>query len=140
MTASNVIRIVQATLIAVGVAFAISVVVAGHWWSDKAKIDLGDLGKQVTSGLQHQLDTSDGMKQYGLHVADDIMLINVTGNEYRGLVTVHTNKLNDVLVGVILYADGSHMIYHIDPESAPKLIQAAERDEDRQQTCSDPPC
>jgi hypothetical protein len=140
MRTSKVIRIVQATLIAVGLAFAISVVVAGHWWSDKPKVDLGDLGKQVTSGLQNQFDTSDGMKQYGLHVADDIMLINVTGNEYRGLVTVRTNKLKDVLVGVILYADGSHMIYHIDPESAPKLIQAAERDEDRQQTCSGPPC
>ncbi len=140
MRTSNVIRIVQATLIAVGIAFAISVVVAGHWWSDKTKMDLGDLGKQVTRGLQHQFDTSDGMKQYGLHIADDIMLINVTGNEYRGLVTVRTNKLKDVPVGVVLYADGNHMIYQVDPESAPKLIQAAERDEDRQQTCSGPPC
>jgi hypothetical protein len=30
MTASDIIRVVQATLIGVGVAFAISVVVAGH--------------------------------------------------------------------------------------------------------------
>jgi hypothetical protein len=84
----------------------------------QTKIDLGDLGKHVTRGLQQQFDTSDGMKQYGLHVADGITLINVTGNEYRGLVTVRTNKLNDVPVGIILYADGSNMIYHIDPESA----------------------
>ena len=141
MSTSNVIRIVQATLIGVGLAFAISVVVGGHWWSDKPKTDLDDLGKKVTSGLQRQFDTSDGMKQYGLHAADDIMLINVTGNEYRGLVTVRTNKLNDVPVGIILYADGRNMIFQIDPESAPKLIQAAERDEDRQQqTCSNPPC
>jgi hypothetical protein len=140
MKTSNVIRIVQATLVAVGLAFAISVVVAGHWWSDKPKIDLDDLGKQVTSLLQHQFDTSGEMKQYGLHVNGDIMLINVTGNEYRGLVTVETYKLNGVPVGITLYADGKNMIYHLDPDSAPKLIQAAERDKNRQQTCSEPPC
>jgi hypothetical protein len=39
-------------LIGAGVAFAISVVVAGHWRSDKPKLDPDSLGKQVTSGFR----------------------------------------------------------------------------------------
>jgi len=66
----------------VGVAFAISVVVAGHRWSDKPKLDLDldldSLGKQVTSGLQNEFDSAE-MKHYGLHVGDDIILAGAHG-------------------------------------------------------------
>jgi hypothetical protein len=58
-----------ATLIGVGVAFAISVVVAGHWWSDKPKLDLDSLGKQVTSGLQNEFDTAEMKCKRGQHLA-----------------------------------------------------------------------
>lgn len=65
-----------------GVAFAISVVVAGHRWSDKPKLDLDldldSLGKQVTSGLQNEFDSAE-MKHYGLHVGDDIILAGAHG-------------------------------------------------------------
>jgi hypothetical protein len=66
----------------VGVAFAISVVVAGHWWSDKPKLDLDSLGKQVTSGLQNEFDTAE-MKHYGLHVGDDIILARARRDHAR---------------------------------------------------------
>jgi hypothetical protein len=74
----------SATLIGVGVAFAISVVVAGHRWSDKPNLDLDldldldSLGKQVTSGLQNEFDSAE-MKHYGLHVGDDIILAGAHG-------------------------------------------------------------
>ena len=63
-----------------GVAFAISVVVAGHRWSDKPKLDLDldSLGKQVTSGLQNEFDSAE-MKHYGLHAGDDIILAGAHG-------------------------------------------------------------
>ena len=63
-----------------GIAFAISVVVAGHRWSDKPKLDLDldSLGKQVTSGLQNEFDSAE-MKHYGLHVGDDIILAGAHG-------------------------------------------------------------
>jgi hypothetical protein len=142
MTASNVIRIVQATLIAIGLAFGISVVVAGHWWSDKPKLDLDNLGQQVTSSLQNQFDTGD-TKNLGLHVGKDIFLINVNGNEYRGMVTVRTAKLTAVPVAVTVYADDiGHMMWQLDPASSARLTTTAEKDKDPtpQQTCWGPQC
>src|ERR1700694_5847702 len=47
-----------------------------------------------------QFDTAKGLKDYGLHVGDDIILINVNGNEYKGLVTVRTRKSTAVPFGV----------------------------------------
>jgi hypothetical protein len=143
VSTSNIIRIVQLAVIVAVAAFAISVVVAGHWWSPPPKqIDLADLGRQVTSGLQHPFDTAGNAQEYGLQVvANDIILINVTGNQYQGLVTVRTRKSTQVPVGVILYADGTNMIYQIDPQSAIKLTQAAEKDKDpMKQTCWGPQC
>jgi hypothetical protein len=131
MSTGNIIRIVQVALIALVAAFGISVVVAGHWWVvEKPPLDVSALGKQVVSGLQNQFDTAEALKGYGLHVADDIILINVNGNEYQGLVTVSTRKHTDVPVGVTLYADGVNMIYQPDAQSSAKLVQAAEKDKD----------
>jgi hypothetical protein len=79
------------TLIGVGVAFATSVVLAGHWWTDKPKLDLDSLGKQVTSGLQNEFDTAD-MKHYGLHVGDDIILAGA-----RGEITPGGHRLCDFM-------------------------------------------
>jgi hypothetical protein len=81
MSTSNIIRVVQTTLIAIGLAFGISVVVAGHWWSDKPHLDLDALGQHVTSSMQTQFDTTADTKSLGLHVGKDIMLINVNGND-----------------------------------------------------------
>jgi hypothetical protein len=70
-----------ATLIGVGVAFAISVVVAGHWWSDKPKLDLDSLGKQVTSGLQNEFDTAEMKCKRGQHLATDGLRLYVNAVE-----------------------------------------------------------
>jgi hypothetical protein len=129
MSTSNIIRVVQLVIITAVAAFGISVVVLGHWWSPPPpKLDLDALGKQVASGLQSQFDTADSTKEYGLEVGSDIMLINATGNQYQGLVTVRTRKSTAVPVGAIVYADGTRMIYQVDPQSVTKLAAAAEKD------------
>jgi len=118
------------------------VVVFGHWWVDQTPpLDVNALGKQVTNTLQNQFDTAEALKNYGLHVGDDITLINVNGNEYQGLVTVRTRKSTAVPFGLTVYADGTHMIYQPDPKSSAKLVQAAEKDKDpMKQTCWGPQC
>jgi hypothetical protein len=146
MTAANIIRIVQTALIAVGLAFGISVVVAGHWWSEKPQVDLEALRQHVASSLQTQFDTTADTKNLGLHVGEDMMLINVNGigNEYRGMVTVsvalpnrfdpvtHVAKpasSNDVQVALTVYADDTgRMMWQLDPGSNAKLITTAEKD------------
>ena len=107
-------------------------VVAGHWWSDKPKLNLEEVGQQVASGLQNQFDTGD-TKNLGLHVGKDIFLINVNGNEYRGVVTVSTAKFTAVPVAVTVYADDTgHMMWELDPGSSARLTTTAEKDKDSQ--------
>jgi hypothetical protein len=143
MSTSNIIRIVQTTLIAVGLASGISVVVAGHWWSEKPQVDLEALGQHVASSLQTQFDTTADTKDLGLHVGKDVMLINVNGNEYRGMVTVtaalpnrfdpvtHVAKpanSTDVQVAFTVYADDTgRMMWQLDPASNAKLAMTAEK-------------
>jgi hypothetical protein len=149
MNTSNIIRVVQTALIAIGLAFGISVVVAGHWWSDKPKLNLDDLGQHVTSSMQTQFDTKQPgeTKNFGLHVGKDIFLINVNGhgNEYRGMVTVtvlYPNRFDlvthepkaasstDVQVAFTVYADDTgRMMWQLDPASSAKLATTAEKDE-----------
>ena len=70
-----------------------------------------------------------------------MMLTNVTGNQYQGLVTVRTRKFTAVPVGVTVYVDGTRMIYQVDPQSVTKLAAAAEKDKDpMKQTCWGPLC
>jgi hypothetical protein len=133
MSTSNIIRIVQLTLLTGVAAFGISVVVLGHWWSPPPpKLDVHELGKQITSAMQNDFDTADGMKDWGVHVVtDNTTLINVTGNgnQYQGVVHVTTTKGTDVPVGFIAYADATGAwIYQIDPQSSIKLSTTAERD------------
>jgi hypothetical protein len=46
-----------------------------------------------------------------------------------------------VPVGVAVYADGTRMIYQVDPQSGTKLAAAAEKDKDpMKQTCVGVPC
>jgi hypothetical protein len=133
MSTSNIIRIVQLTLLTAVAAFGISVVVLGHWWSSPPpKLDIEALGKQITSAMQNQFDTGDGTKDLGIHVvADKPTIINVTGNgnEYQGLVHVTTSRGTDVPVGFTVYADATGAwIYEIDPQSSVKLSTTAEKD------------
>jgi hypothetical protein len=142
---SNIIRIVQLTLLTTVAAFGISVVVFGHWWSPPpSQLDMDALGKQITSAMQNQFDTGDGTKELGLHVVtDNVTLINTKHNEYQGLVHVTTHKGTDVEVGLVVYADAStgHWIYEMDPGSRLKLSTAAEKDKDpMKQTCWGPQC
>jgi hypothetical protein len=134
MTFSNIIRVVQTTLIAIGLVFGISVVVAGHWWADEYKLDVDKLGQSVTSSLQVRLDTEDNTKNLGLHVGKNIFLINVngTGNEYRGMVTVETRKFTGVPVALIVYADASgRWMWEMDPLSSVRLSTTAEQEQQR---------
>jgi hypothetical protein len=147
MSTSNIIRVIQTTLIAIGLAFGISVVVAGHWWSDKPHLDLDALGQHLTSGMQTQFDTTADTKSFGLHVGKDIMLINVNGNgnEYRGMVTVtvlYPNRFDpvthaakaanstDLQVSFTVYADDTgRMMWQLDPASSAKLATTAEKEQ-----------
>jgi hypothetical protein len=133
MSTSNIIRIVQLTILTAVAAFSISVVVSGHWWaSQPPKVDLDGVGKQIISAMQNQFDTGDGTKDLGLRVVtDSVTLINTTGNgnEYQGLAHVTTHKGTDVPVGLTVYADPTgHWIYQIDGQSLIKLSTAAEKD------------
>jgi hypothetical protein len=130
-----------------GLVFGISVVVAGHWWSDKYHLDVDALGQHVTSSMQNQFDTTADTKNLGLRVGKDIMLTNVNGNgnEYRGMVTVtvlYPNRFDpvthvpkpanstDVQVAFTVYADDTgRMMWQRDPASSAKLATTAEKEQ-----------
>jgi hypothetical protein len=50
-------------------------------------VDVQGVGNQVTTLLQIQFDTADGLKHYGLKVDDGMTLINTDLNKYNGLAT-----------------------------------------------------
>jgi len=123
------IHIETVTIAAIAV-FAVSVLVWGHWWAPAPKPNIADLDQQVTAGLQNRFNTDNDMKPYGLNVGTDMALINVTGggNEYRGLVTVNTNKNTAVPIAITIYADGHNLMWEIDPGSNVRLMTAAAKD------------
>ena len=82
----------QTVLAAAVAAFAISVVVGGHWWDPPPTVDVPAVGKQVVGLLRDQWNTSDALREYGITVDDGMTLINTDLNKYDGLATVRTRK------------------------------------------------
>jgi hypothetical protein len=140
MKTENIIRIVQTVLVAAVAAFAISVVVAGHWWASPPPpppppppVDVQGVGKQVTTLLQTQFDTADGLKDYGLKVDDGMTLINTDLNKYNGLATVHTRKGTQVFLAIDVWADPTGaMFYQPDGGSSARLAETASKEQEPQ--------
>jgi hypothetical protein len=139
MKTDNIIRIVQTVLFAAVAAFAISVVVAGHWWETPPPpppptptVDVQAVGKQVVGLLQDQWNR-DPLNGYGITVdADGMTLINTGLNKYDGLTTVHTRKGTQKFLSVTVWADPTGaMFYQMDTASASNLIDAAKKEEPR---------
>lgn len=109
MKADNIIRIVQTVLAAAVAAFAISVVVGGHWWETPAAppptTNVDAVAAQVLSLARTQLATNERTKDLALTLGDDLQLINVDLNQYRGLLTVTTRKGTQKYVQVDVTAD-----------------------------------
>jgi hypothetical protein len=136
MSTANIIRLVQTVLVAAVAAFAISVVVAGHWeghwWTapPPPSVNVHAVGQQVVDLLRDQMKTNDALKDYGIRVGDDLTLINTDLNKYDGLVTVHTRKGTQKFLEVVVFADPTGaMFYHMDPASASNLIDTASKEE-----------
>jgi hypothetical protein len=136
MSTANKIRLVQTGLGAAVAAFAISVVVAGHWWTTPPpppppppSVNVATLKDRVVDSLRNRLNTDDAFKEYGITLADDLILINTDLNKYDGLVTVHTRKGTQKFLGVSVTADATGaMMYRMDPASASSLIEAAKEE------------
>ena len=141
MSTANIIRLVQTVLVALVAAFAISVVLAGHWWTTPPpSVDVHALGLRVGDLLRDQLNSSDTFKDYGITVADDITLINTSLNKYDGLATVHTRKGTQKFLLVTVWANPTGaMFYQVDPASAASLVEAASKEEKTTQ-CSASSC
>jgi hypothetical protein len=79
-------------------------------------------------------------KDYGITVADDMMLINTSLNKYDALATVHTRKGTEKFLEVTVWADPTGaMFYQMNPASASNLIEAASKEEKPTQ-CSGSTC
>lgn len=96
MKAENIIRMVQTVLLTAVAGFAISVVVAGHWWETPAPpppppptVNVKSVGDQVVGLLREQWN-GENLQEYGIAVDDGLSLINTDLNKYDGLATVHT--------------------------------------------------
>ena len=130
MSTANIIRLVQTVLVAAVAAFAISVVVAGHWWTaPPPSVDVDAVRQHVVGLLRDQLKTSDAFKDYGITVDDDLTLINTDLHKYNGLATVHTRKGTQKFLEVTVWADPTGaMFYQIDPVSASNLVDTASKE------------
>lgn len=138
MKTENIIRIVQTALFAAVAAFAISVVVTGHWWETPPPpppppptVDVQSVGYQVTDLLQTQFDTAEGLKDFGLKVGDVMTLINTDLNKYNGLATVRTRKGTQVFLAIDVWADPTGaMFYQPDPASSARLAETASKEQE----------
>lgn len=136
MKTENIIRIVQTVLFTAVAAFAISVVVAGHWWEapqppppPPPTIDVDAVGNQVVDLLRGQWN-GEPLQEYGITVSDGITLINTDLNKYDGLATVQTRKGTQKFHGVEVWADPTGaMFYRMDPVSSSNLIEAAKSED-----------
>jgi hypothetical protein len=130
MSAANIIRLVQTVLAALVAAFAISVVVGGHWWTTPPRsVDVPALKQEVLSLLRNTLNTGDAFKDFGITADDDLTLINTDLNKYDGLVTVRTRKGTEKYLEVTAWADPTGaMFYQMNPTSAANLVEAASRE------------
>ncbi|OBB01676.1 hypothetical protein A5666_24150 [Mycolicibacterium fortuitum] len=134
MKADNIIRIVQTVLAAAVAAFAISVVVGGHWWETPAAppptTNVDAVAAQVLSLARTQLATNERTKDLALTLGDDLQLINVDLNQYRGLLTITTRKGTQKYVQVDVTADPTGaMFYNMDGMSLSNLVDAANQEE-----------
>ena len=133
---ANVIRIVHTVLFAAIAGFAISVVVAGHWWQTPTPpppplptVNVAAVGSQVVSLLRTQWNSGD-LQEYGITVDDNMTLINTDLNKYDGLATVHTRSGTQKFLSVNVWADPTGaMFYNMDVSSASNLIDAAKKEE-----------
>lgn len=133
----NIIRIVQTVLFAAVAAFAISIVVAGHWWETPPPpppapptTNVQAVATQVVSLARDQLATNEQTRDLGLTLADDLQLINIDLNQYRGLLTVTTRSGTQKFVQVDVWADPTGaMFYNLDGVSLSNLVDAAKQEE-----------
>ena len=141
VSTANIIRLVQTVLAALVAAFAISVVLAGHWWTTPPpSVNVPTLKQEVLSLLQDTLNTGDAFKDYGITADDDLTLINTDLNKYDGLVTVHTRKGTQKYLELTAWADPTGaMFYQMNPTSAANLVEAASKEEKTTQ-CSGSSC
>lgn len=130
MKADNVIRVIQTVLAAGVAAFAISVVVAGHWWEPPpSTVDVSKVGDQVVGLLRDQWSSNDKLKPYGIIFENHMTLINTGLNKYDGLATARTHKGTQEFLSVTVWADPTGaMFYQMDPGSASNLIDAAKQE------------
>lgn len=76
------------------------------------------------------MSTNEGTKDLGLAVGDDLQLINVDLNQYRGLLTVTTRRGTEKYVQVDVTADPTGaMFYNMDGVSMSNLVDAATAEE-----------
>lgn len=137
MKTENVIRIVQTIVFAGVSAFAISVVVGGHWWEDPLPpppppptTNVDQVASQVVVLAREQIATNDRTKDFGITVDDELQLINVDLNQYRGLLTATTRRGTQKFVQVDVVADPSGaMFYNMDGISLSNLVDAATAEE-----------
>jgi hypothetical protein len=137
MKTENIIRIVQTVLFTAVAAFAISVVVGGHWWETPAPppptpptTDVAGVADQVVTLARGQIATGERTKNLGITLGDDLELINVDLNHYRGLLTATTRSGTQKFVQVDVVADPTGaMFYTMDGISLSNLVDAANAEE-----------
>jgi hypothetical protein len=92
--------------------------------------DVPAVAAQVVTLARGQMVTNDRTKDLGITVGDDLQLINIDLNKYRGLLTATTRKGTKKFVQVDVVADPTGaMFYNMDGISLPNLVDAAKGEE-----------
>ncbi|MBI5339116.1 MAG: hypothetical protein HZB45_15680 [Mycolicibacterium rufum] len=128
MSTDNIIRTVQTALVAVVSAFGISVVVAGHWWTNPPPtVHVAAVADQVTGLIRDQFATKEAFRDLKLSINDGaVTLINTDLNQYKGLAAVTTRRGATQYLEINVWADVTGaMFYEMDAMSASNLIDAA---------------
>lgn len=115
MWSDNIIRIVQTVLATAVAAFAISVVVSGHWPETPPPppptVDARALKSQVVSLVRNHWNTREYLREYGVTIDDDLMLINTDINKYNGLVGARTRIGTEMYLKPDVLADPSGSMF-----------------------------
>lgn len=84
------------------------------------------LGEQVMQSMQEKFDTDADLSTLKLRVTN-VVLVNSSGNQYKGIATVRTQKGTEHDVTVNVTADGNNMMWETEPGAF--LFALQERDD-----------
>jgi hypothetical protein len=84
--------------------------------------DLDGIGSIVKESMQHKFDSDASLREYHMTV-EKVDVLRSSGNSYKGLATVHTQKGDNHDVAIDVTVDGDKVLWQAPPGSFAFAIQ-----------------